>query len=299
MGSIEMEEKKKISFWQKKITTCPVCLHEFNKEEMFSGGGRLIAGKLTDELRRLYQESKKYGKIYPLAYLITVCPRCYYAAYPKDFDTLEPQEKDKLKELSSSRKSTITKFFDGINFNDERNLKLGAASFMLAVDCYSIRNKKTAPTFKNAVSSIRAAWLFNDLSEETEDNRFKKISMFFHKKAYGYYLKVLDYIQTGEEPAEAAGNMGPDSDKNWGYEGILYISAILTVKVGSKEPDINKRIENFEKSKRFLSRLFGMGKSSKSRPSELLDKTKDLYEKINEMLEEWNPETGNAEEESP
>ena len=38
-------------------------------------------------------------------------------------------------------------------------------------------------------------------------------------------LEVLDLIQNGGEPADAAGNMGPDSDKNWGYEGILYVSA--------------------------------------------------------------------------
>lgn len=283
----KVEGKKKVSFRHKNSTVCPVCSTEFFREELFSGGGRLIAGKLTDELRREYQESKKYGKIHPLAYLVTVCPGCLYAAYPKDFDTLLPEEIEKLKELTPSRKSAVTKFFGRLNFNDERNLRLGAASFMLSVDCYSIRNKKVAPTFKNAVSSIRAAWLFNDLAIEVPEKPYKKISIFFYKKAYQYYLKVVDLVQTGGEPADAAGNMGPDSDKNWGYDGILYITAILTIKIGSKDPDIQKRIENFEKSKRYLSRLFGIGKTSKTKPSELLDKTKDLYEKINEMLEKW------------
>jgi uncharacterized protein (DUF2225 family) len=78
--------------------------------------------------------------------------------------------------------------------------------------------------------------------------------------------------------------MGPDTDKNWGYDGILYLSAVLTVKVGSWEKDVKKKIDNFEMSKRYLSRLFGIGKSSKSRPSEILDKTRILYEKINDFL---------------
>ncbi|MCP4137113.1 MAG: DUF2225 domain-containing protein [bacterium] len=294
-----MDAKKRISFRQKDPTKCPVCSHEFFREELFSGGGRLIAGKLTDELRRQYEVSKKFGVIYPLAYLLTVCPSCLYTAYPKDFKSLLPDEVEKLRELTAARKNSIRKFFGNITFANDRDLFLGAASYMLAVDCYGIRNKKVAPTFKNAVSSIRAAWLFSDLHNQVPDKPYKKISAFFYKKAYQYYLKVLDYIQTGEEPADAAGNMGPDSDKNWQYDGILYMSAILAVKVGSKEPDINKRIENFEISKRYLSRLFGMGKTSKSRPGELLDKTKDLYDKINEMLDLWNEQLAPEKDESP
>ena len=63
-----MEETKKISFRQKNPVVCPVCKNEFYREEMFTGSGRLIAEKLTDELRRLYKESQKFGKIYPLVY---------------------------------------------------------------------------------------------------------------------------------------------------------------------------------------------------------------------------------------
>lgn len=283
-----MEDKKKISFRQKNPIKCPVCGTEFFKEELFSGGGRLIAGKLTDELRRVYEDNKKFGKIYPLAYQVAVCPNCLFAAYPKDFGSLEDAETVKLQEMTGARKAAIGKFFGGLDFAKDRDLALGAASFMLAVDCYSVRNKRIAPTFKNAVSSLRAAWLFGDLAEEQPEKQFKKISLFFYKKAYQYYMKVLDLSQSGGEPAEAAGSMGPDIEKNWGYEGILYLSAVLTVKVGVWEKDIKKRIENFEHSKRYLSRLFGVGKSSKSRPTEMLDKTKELYDKINSMLEEWN-----------
>lgn len=291
-----MEEKKKISFRQKSPTICPVCSYEFQREELFSGGGRLIAGKLTDELRRGYEDNKKFGKVLPLVYQVTVCPGCFYSAYHKDFNTLEPEEIEKLREMTPARKGAVKKFFGSLDFNQDRNLPLGAASYLLVVDCYSVRNKKAAPTFKNAVSSIRAAWLFGDMALEFPEKPYKKISHFFYKKAYGHYLRVLDLIQTGGEPADAAGNMGPDTDKNWGYDGILYVSAILTVKVGAKEADVNKRIENFEKSKRFLGRLFGMGKASKSKPGELLDKTKILYEKINEMLEIWEAEVKQKED---
>lgn len=285
---------RKISFRQKNATVCPVCSKEFYREEMLTGGGRLIAGKLTDELRKTYQVSQKFGKIHPLSYMLTVCPSCLYTAYPKDFDTLPQSEAEQLRSLTAARKSAITKYFGDLNFDDDKNLMLGAASFMLAVDCYTYRNKKVAPTFKNAVSSIRAAWMFNDLAEELPESPYKKMSVFFYKKALQYYTRVLDLLQSGEEPADAAGNMGPDSDKNWGYEGILYISAYLTMKFGSAEADVSKRLEMYETSKKYLSRLFGMGKSSKSTPSELLLKTKDLYDKINAILDQWKKEQSPA-----
>lgn len=282
-----MEQKKRVTFRHKDETKCPVCGHQFHREEMLSGGGRLIAGKLTDELRRLYEESKKYGRIYPLVYQLTVCPSCLFAAYPKDFPSINESEKQKLYGSTSARKSAVKKFFGNLDFEQDRDIYLGAASYLLAVDCYTMRDKMVAPTFKMALSSIRAAWLFSDLSKMHPDRPYKKLALFFYKKAYKYYLSVLDLIQNGNEPAEAAGNMGPDTDRNWGYEGILYMTAILTMKIGAREPDINTRIENFEKCKTYLSRLFGMGKSSKSRPSELLDMTRDLYERINSKLEEW------------
>ena len=285
-----MENVKKISFRQKNPTICPICDHEFYKEEMFTGSGRLIADKLTDELRRLYKESNKYGKIYPSAYILTVCPNCLYTAYPRDFNDVAQEEVEKLQSMIQARQHALSKFFDKLDFNDDRNLMQGAASYMLAVDCYNFRRKNVAPTFKKGISSIRAAWLFSDLGEEFPDKMYKKLSLFFYKKAYEFYLNILDLLQSGGEPADAVGNMGPDTDKNWGYEGILYVSAVLTVKYGAGEQDVTKRIQNFNISKRYLSRLFGGGKSSKSTPSELLDKTKLLYDKINAMLEQWEGE---------
>ncbi len=285
-----MDKDLKISYRQKNATVCPVCSYEFHREEMFTGGGRLIAGRLTDELRRNYEVSKKFGKVYPLAYVMTVCPGCLYSAFTRDFEGLDAGEIEKMRELTPARRNALKKFFGPLDFNADRDLHSGAASYMLAVDCYSYRGKKVAPTFKIALSSIRAAWLFSDLARENPDAAFGKIAAFFYKKTYQSYVRLLDIMQTGAEPMDAVGNMGPDTDKNWGYEGVLYLTAVLTVKVGIKETDPNKRMENFAKCKRYLSRLFGSGKTSKSKPSELLDKTKDLFDKINEMIDEWNQE---------
>ena len=81
---------KAISYRSKNKTNCPVCRFEFARENLHSGGGRLIAGKLTEELRRLYEVSKKFGRVYPLAYEVVTCPQCLYSAFANDFEKLDP-----------------------------------------------------------------------------------------------------------------------------------------------------------------------------------------------------------------
>ena len=284
------EKEKKISFRQKNATRCPVCRSEFFREELFSGSGRLIAGNLTDELRRLYEKNNKFGVIYPLAYQVTVCDKCLYAAYPKDFPTPLPEEIELLQNSAPDRKVAIQKFFGGIDFLQDRNLKLGAASYMLAIDCYAKRTRKIAPTFKSALSAIRAAWLFDDLFKEEPNSPYGKISMYFYKKASIFYNLILEYLQNGTEPSDAAGHMGPDVEKNWGYEGILYLAALLTVKANADEPDKCKRMAAYEMSRKNLSRIFGTGKSSKERPSDMLERTRSLYDQMSASLAEWKAE---------
>jgi uncharacterized protein len=292
-------EDKKISYRLKDATKCPVCGYEFHREDMLTGGGRLIAGKLSDELRRMYDKNEKWGVIYPLAYVLTVCPKCLYTAYPKDFSIVTPAEIEKIKATTQARINSVKKFFGEISFENSRDLPLGAASYLLAVDCYTFRVKNVAPTIKRAISCIRAAWLFGDLAKAVPDKPYQKISDFFYHKSYQFYQQILELTQKGGESLEAAGHIGPDIDKNWGYEGILYMIAALTLKIGIKEPDIVKRAEQFETTKRYLSKLFGSGKSTRNKPGALIDMTRDLYDRMNALLEEWNKEIKPAETPPP
>ena len=46
-----------------------------------------------------------------------------------------------------------------------------------------------------------------------------------------------------------------------------------------------------EYAKRYLSKLYGMGRSSKSKPSIIIDMSKELYDEINKLLAEFGPQT--------
>jgi hypothetical protein len=273
----------KISFYAKEPTTCPVCGSQFYREEMLSGGGRLIAKDITDELRRIYQPSKKAGEIFPLVYPVTVCPNCYYAAYPDDFPLIKGNMISMAAAQKTKRLHDVKLIFPVLDFRRPRNLFTGAASYLLAMNCYSFHTKERAPTFKKALSSLRAAWLFDDLDRKYRGQNYDIIRNMLYKKAILYYERTIEYSQTGKERIDGVKNYGPDLDKNFGFEGVLYISTLLVYKYGD-EGDVTERIKKLEGSKRVISKVFGMGKSSKSKPTLILDISRELYDKIGEKI---------------
>jgi uncharacterized protein (DUF2225 family) len=80
-------------------------------------------------------------------------------------------------------------------------------------------------------------------------------------------------------------NFGPDLDKNYGYEGLLYLSGLLELKYGSRR-DVTRRVKSLERAKRTVSKLFGTGKASRSKPSAILEKAKQVYDEMNREIKE-------------
>jgi hypothetical protein len=117
---------------------------------------------------------------------------------------------------------------------------------------------------------------------------FDQIVDFLYMKAVGYYAPTLEIMGNGREPHEQfISLMGPDTDKNWGFDGVIYLNGYLTRKyldrlATSKE----KKIEILDVCKRHLGKLYGMGRASSSKPSVIIDLAKDLYEAISEQLDE-------------
>ncbi len=278
---------KKITFFSKEAIACPVCSSNFFREDLMSGSGRLIAGQLTDELRRLYEPSKKFGKIFPLIYAVVVCPVCFYAAYPKDFDvqSSEPETIANLRDEQDKRISSTKLLFNKIDFTEIRTLAEGSVSYYLVIMCYDHFKKEYVPTIKQGMSALRAAWLFSELHAEKPNENYDYISRLFYRKARFFYDLALEKDQSGKESLSFLSHFGPDLDKNYGYDGMLYITAFLEYKYGpKKDPDL--RVVNLEKAKKVISKVHGMGKASKSKPSTILEKAKDLFGFIADEVKE-------------
>jgi uncharacterized protein len=289
----EDDKTIRITFFRKNADTCPVCEHEFYREELLSKGGRLIAGKVTSELRRNWEENKKIGKIIPLIYPVMVCPNCYYASFPEDFSKLRDRVKERLVNTTEERLSLVNEFFPGIDFNSQRNIEHGICSYMLALHCYSYDEPRDAPTIKKGIASLRLAWLFGDMANHYDENKFTQLQKLFYRKAAKFYSDALEWSQNGKEPIDSNINLGPDfMDKNYAYDGMLYLTALLNYKVARDEQDLDKKGRAMVKVKRIMAKLYGGGKASKDKPTIILNLAKDYYDKIGKELKEVEAKLG-------
>ncbi|MDR0759863.1 MAG: DUF2225 domain-containing protein [Treponema sp.] len=279
------DRELKLSFMSKEKYVCPVCRTAFHREELLSGSGRLIAGELTDELRRLYQPSTKYGEVYPLAYAATVCPGCWFAAMDKDFSSLPKRAKNQVLADEDSRKADVRRIFPKVDFYEPRNLISGAASLYLVVRCYDFYPKEFSPTIKQGIAALRTGWLLEDMDEKYPGQHYDWVAVLFKKKAQFFYSEAIQREQRGTETLSAANIFGPDTDKNYSYEGALYLYGLLKLKYGARD-DVEEWRAALGDAKRTIAKIFGLGKASKSKPGPLLEHARHLYNSLSQELNE-------------
>ncbi|MCK5672385.1 MAG: DUF2225 domain-containing protein, partial [Spirochaetales bacterium] len=176
-----------ISYFSKETIICPVCEAEFHREDIRIGRGRLIAGDLTDELRRSYLPSKKYGEVYPLFYPVTVCPECYYASFQADFLEIPGDSVSLIKNDKKNRFEKVEKVFKQLDFRELRTLREGTISYYLAMLCYVHFPHEFSPAIKQGLASYRTAWLFMDLHGKYPDENYDYLARLFYRKAGFFY----------------------------------------------------------------------------------------------------------------
>ncbi|MCX7024418.1 MAG: DUF2225 domain-containing protein [Spirochaetes bacterium] len=275
------EKERKITFFAKEANECPVCGTKFHREELFQG--RVNAGELTDELHRKYIPMQSYGEVAPLIYSMTVCPSCFFSAFKGDFPKPPPKTLGVLSELTQDRIEKVQRIFSPIDFEEPRKIVDGAASYYLAMLCYDLFPPQSAPTVKMGMCSIRTAWLCGDLHAKQPNENYNYLSGIFYQKARILYKAAIEFEQTAREQASAISNLGPDTDKNYGYEGALYMAGMLELKYGQRV-DTVRRDRDLDVFKRSIAKMFGLGKRSKAKPGPLLDTARELYDRIKAEL---------------
>ncbi len=284
-----MAEGQKLTFFEKKQSACPVCAAKFFHEDLLSGGGRLIAGNLTRELRRHYDPSRRFGEVHPLLYPVSVCPVCYFAAFPQDFASIPETHLKQAEVNADERRESIGIIFPQLDFTAPRTLHEGIASYYLAVMCYDFYDKRSNPTFKAGLAALRAAWLFEDLDIQEPGENWDHLKLIFYRKAHFYYRLSLERESAGQEAFDEKLHFGPDIDKNYGYYGVIYLAAYLDYKYGSTA-DPAKRAASLQDARRMMAKIFGAGKSSKNRPTAILENAKEVYEQIGQEIQQLQPD---------
>jgi uncharacterized protein (DUF2225 family) len=149
--------------------------------------------------------------------------------------------------------------------------------------CYEHFDRHLAPTFKQGLSALRGAWLLAALHAKRQGENYDYLARVFYRKARFLYGRAVELAQTGREPLEAKLQYGPDLDKNYGYEGLLYLAGLLEFKYGPRRERL-QRVRALESAKRVVSKLFGTGKASRAKPSAILDKARELYDAMNREI---------------
>jgi len=278
------EKKAAISYWSKDKMTCPVCNKAFEHEIMRSGNGRMIAGGLTEELHRIFEPSAKFGRVYPLIYEIGCCPNCYTAFFWNDFkEKINPDDADKLFMNAERRKKNCEEIFPYFNLRHERTLFDGTAMYYLALMTYDDMGAYAIPTMKKAILSLRLAWLCDEINQRCDGHNYDIIAQMFYRKALFFYQQAVINETNKLEKSSTLANMGPDMDKNYGWDGVIYLCGLLEYKYGQQE-DIQLRLKKLSESKTAIARIFGLGKSSKNKPGPLLEHARNLYDNLSKLV---------------
>lgn len=283
---MKKEKSLAITYYTKQSVICPICKKPFPREELLSGGGRLIAGGLTDELRRTYEPSSKYGTVYPLIYSVAVCSNCNTAMLWNDMTSFnDSKTADILLVTAPERIETVKNIFPHYDFKRDRTLLEGCAGYYLALLCYEKMPAQYSPTIKKAQICLRLAWMCDDMNKLYPDKNYDFIRDSFYKKALFLYQEALNLEMEHRENITNISSFGPDLDKNYGYDGVIYLSCLLEYKYGQQK-DINARLKKLETCKHSIARIFGLGKSSKAKPGPLLEHSRALYDNLTAVLKD-------------
>ena len=79
-------------------------------------------------------------------------------------------------------------------------------------------------------------------------------------------------------------------DNNYGFDGIFYLASILQFKYG-QTANRDNRIKMLKFARLSISRIVGLGKSSREKPSPFLDMGREIHAKITAELKELESES--------
>ncbi|MBR4179308.1 MAG: DUF2225 domain-containing protein, partial [Treponema sp.] len=141
------------------------------------------------------------------------------------------------------------------------------------------------PTLKKAIICLRLAWLCKEIDDACADHNYDYVSQVFYRKALFFYQQALQNEQARTEKCSTLNNFGPDMDKNYGWDGVVYLTGLLEFKYGQQE-DIQLRLKKLSEAKTSIARIFGLGKSSKNKPGPLLEHARTLYDNLTKELKD-------------
>ncbi len=140
-----------------KAVTCPVCRTEF--KALSARPQQAQVAKRESDFHDIYRS------ISPLHYTVYVCPKCYYAAYPDDFLSIEPAEINERRGKMEQTQRDNARY----NFWSERIPEEARRSFELGLLTYE---RRRTPEHKKAALRHRAAWIAREMGDAETERKY-------------------------------------------------------------------------------------------------------------------------------
>ncbi len=285
-GSENISES--MTFFMSKGMPCPVCNHDVYPEELRQGRSRINAGELRDDLFRNYIPDKDSGEVFPFLYSVGVCSQCLFAGFWNDFKKIHKKNVAALatSEAKNDRINALGLLYKKIpDFTARKSLLNGFAAYVLALETYEKFRENDAPNIRQAICSLRLAWLARILLEHGYGEECKNFIKMFYKKALFFYTQAIQRDTSGYEPLHVVTFLGPDVDKDYGYDGVVYMRAWLELHYGDKTCALERQ-NMLNTLRNSLSKVFGFGRSSKEKPSVLLNTARKTFEAVEAEIAE-------------
>ena len=229
---------------------------------------------------------RDFGEVHPLVYDVTVCPSCFYAALRSDFSAVPQKTLATLEAETAARVSpgperlsrVWTSRAPGVSWRERP-----ATTWRFSATSVFPRTFLRPSRAPCAACAPRGCAAISTRRRPNEN--FDYLALVFYRKARVLYRGAIDREQSGKEPIGAAKWMGPGHGQELRVSKASFTcrgcwsSSTATGEIRDLpgEPSWTSR-------KRTIAKMFGLGKRSKAKPGPLLDKARDLYERLKAEL---------------
>ncbi len=156
----------------------------------------------------------KFGKVYPLAYLVTVIPRWYYAAYPRDFLEITGTEIDKISATTQARVNSVKSFLAS-EFRTEQGSSAGGRLVPAGRGLLHLQNQAGGSHLqKSDLINSGGACCSVTSRKKMPERPYKKIPLFLPEGRTSFIRRFSTWFRAAARQWRRREISAPDYDKN-------------------------------------------------------------------------------------
>ncbi|PLV59284.1 DUF2225 domain-containing protein [Thermotoga sp. KOL6] len=164
--------------WEKEFS-CPFCGNKFKKKMVFFDAIKIKS--------RDIDLKPNFEGVNPYLYEVVTCPKCYFSAFDKDFESIKIKGEETEKRLNEFLENARKK----VELGEEGTHIEAIKRYVLSGTIYSLLNQRK----KAAISYLKIAWLFREMGRSEDEKRYLERALREFENHYKY-----DNYEESDEP---------------------------------------------------------------------------------------------------